>query len=198
LKLKANIKLGPIYHTPEDLQEHGIVLSQDLTKIGFWVGPKLTFLTDPAVTVLQQKGVCEAADEQICIGLQFNSSGDTAASLWRDRSGIKESEGKWEVHIHNLTFDEVFTTASVALRGEPQGLAFHPSENILSVASIGELQIFQMLPDGSVQLLHELAADLIQGPFKVHKIPNGPASPPSTESTAAAAHIISESLLSVP
>ena len=184
-------------HTPEHLQEHGIVLSQDLTKIGVWVGPTLTFLTflaGPALTVLRQEGMGEAADEQICIGLQFNSSGDIAASLWRCRSGVKEPEGKWGVRIHDVTSDEVSTTTSVTLRNEPQGLAFHPSENLLSVSSIGELHIFQISSDGSTQLLHKLTADLLQGPFKVHNVSNGPASPPSTELTAAAPHIISEFL----
>jgi len=181
-------------HAPEHLQEHGIVLSPDLKKTGFWVGPILTFLAIPDVTVLKQKDVEGVADEQVCIGLQFNSSGNTAASLWRCRFDVKEAEGIWEVHIHDVRFDEVSTIASIVLRGKPQALAFHPSENLLSVSLIGEIQIFQTSSNGSTQLLHKLTADLLQGPFKVHKIPNGPASPRPTELTPA---ISSESLLSV-
>jgi hypothetical protein len=180
-------------HLLEQVQQHGIALCQDLENMGLWIGSTLIFFTASTnLSILPMKGAEQAVDWQICTDLQFSPLGNTAASLWRCQFDVKGIDYKWQVRVHQIKFNEVSTTATIALESNPRALAFHPSENILSVSSIGELQIFQISSDGSTQLLHKLTSDDLRGSFEVHKVPNGPASPPSTELTAMAPHMMSE------
>jgi hypothetical protein len=197
LRLESSLELASMHHLPEEVQQHGIALSQDLENMGFWMASTLMFLSaSPGLSILQMKDTDVVHDRRVCTDLRFNSLGDTAATLWRRPSDVEEADYKWEVRVHQLKFDTASTTATIALESKPQSLAFHPSENILSVSSVCELQILRITSEGSTQLLHKLSSDVLRGSFEVHKDPIGPASPPPTdlEPTAMASDMTSECL----